>query len=283
MFTLSGFGDEISADLDEQLAALKSMGINYLELRGAWGKNVLDFDEAELKRTKQALDEQGMAISSIGSPIGKVAIEAPFRPHLEDFRTILRLAEFLGSPYVRIFSFYVAQDGHEQCRTEVLRRMVELVRAAEGAPLTLLHENEKDIYGDTPERCADILRTVESPRLQAVFDPANYVQVGVAHPYDRAWPLLGDYVAYVHVKDALLPSGEVVPAGEGDGQVRQVLQALKNRGGDYFLSLEPHLVFAGSTVGFTGKELFQRAADALRGLIDTLAPLPSLLPLTPLG
>lgn len=270
MFTFSGFGDEISADLDEQLAALKSMGINYLELRGAWGKNVLDFDEAELKRIKQALTEQRLAISSIGSPIGKVDIETPFQPHLEDFRRILHIAEFLGSPYVRIFSFYVAQGEQERYRTEVLGRMETLVRTAEGAPLTLLHENEKDIYGDTPERCADILHTINSPKLRAVFDPANYVQVGVANCYDRGWPLLGDYVVYVHVKDALLSSGEVVLAGKGDGQVRQVLQALKNRGGDYFLSLEPHLIFAGRTVGFTGQELFQQAVDALRDLIHSL-------------
>jgi sugar phosphate isomerase/epimerase len=270
VFTLSGFGDEISADLDEQLAALKSMGINYLELRGAWGKNVLDFDEAELKRTKQALDEQGMAISSIGSPIGKVAIEAPFQPHLEDFRRMLDVAQCLESPFLRIFSFYVPDGRQGEYRAEVMRRMEALVRAADEAPVTVLHENESLIYGDSPERTADILRTIDSPKLRACYDPSNWVQVGVSRPFERAWPLLGDYVIYVHVKDAIAETGEVVTAGMGDGQVRELLQALKARGGNYFLSLEPHLVFAGSSLGFSGADLFRQAADTLRELVATL-------------
>ena len=270
MFVLSGFGDEISADLGEQLDALKDMGINYLELRGAWGKSVLDFNDSELAKGKLHVTSRQKRVSSIGSPIGKVPIDAPFGPHLEDFRKIVHTAEFLGAGYIRIFSFYVRPDEHEQWRSEVLKRMQTFAREVENEPVTLLHENEKEIYGDTPERCADILQSVDSPKLLAVFDPANYIQVGVEKPFDRAWPLLGDYVCYVHVKDALLETGQVTPAGKGDGQVRELLQALKGRGGDYFLSLEPHLIFAGHAAGFTGKDLFQQAVDALRRLLEAL-------------
>ncbi|MHB0876167.1 MAG: sugar phosphate isomerase/epimerase family protein [Anaerolineae bacterium] len=267
MFILSGFGDEIAADLDEQLDALHSMGIGHLELRGAWGKNVLDLSDGELAQVKAALAARGMAVSSIGSPIGKVDLDAPFAPHLDDLRKVIGMAAFLGCPYVRLFSFWVAEGEHEAKRAEVLKRVEAFCRAAEGAPVMLLHENEKEIYGDTPERCADILRTVAAPNLSAVFDPANYVQVGVEKPFDRGWPLLGDYVVYAHIKDALLGNGEVVPAGEGDGQVPELLQAMARRSGDYFLSLEPHLVLAGQYAGFSGRQLFQRATDALKALL----------------
>ncbi len=270
MFILSGFGDEIAADFDEQLDALKGMGIAHVELRGAWGKNVLDFDDDEVARIRGSLGRRGMRVSAIGSPIGKVPVEAPLGPQLDDLRRILEIAEALDTDYVRVFSFYIQPDEHDLRRPEALDRMAALTRVAEDSPRTLLHENEKEIYGDTPERCAEILRHVDSPKLRAVFDPANFVQVGVEAPFDRAWPLLGDYVVYAHIKDALLGDGKVVPAGEGDGQVRPLLQALKDRGDDCFLSLEPHLVFAGSSLGFTGAELFQKAAEALRALISDL-------------
>ncbi|MGI6209531.1 MAG: sugar phosphate isomerase/epimerase family protein [Anaerolineae bacterium] len=274
MFTLSGFGDEISPDLDEQLDALQSIGIGHLELRGVWGKNVVDLTDEEVDRVRRALGDRGMRLSAIGSPIGKVAVDAPLEPHLDDLRRILDIAQRLGTDLVRIFSFYIQPGEHEEQRAEVLRRMEALVRVAEGTGVTLLHENEKEIYGDTPERCADILRTLDAPGLRAVFDPANYVQVGVAAPFDRGWPLIGEYVVYAHIKDALLDSGRVVPAGQGDGQVPNLLQALKDRGQPCFLSLEPHLVFAGSSQGFSGQELFGQAADALRSLIAQLEPLP---------
>lgn len=38
MITLTGFADEISSDLEEQLDVLESEHIRYLELRGSGGK-----------------------------------------------------------------------------------------------------------------------------------------------------------------------------------------------------------------------------------------------------
>ena len=270
MFIISGFGDEISPDLDLQLEALKGMSIDFLELRGAWGKSVLDFSDQELERVKQALRERGMSVSSLASPIGKVPIDGPWQPHFEDFLRILQMAEYLETGYVRVFSFYIPEGRHADYRSEVLRRLEAMTGAVEGRPLTLLHENESHIYGDIPERAADILRTIDSPKLRAVYDPSNYIQVGVERPFDQAWPLLGEYVQYVHVKDAKADSKVVVPAGEGDGQVRELLQALKARGDDHFLSLEPHLVFTGTYTGFTGEELFRQALSALQRLLETL-------------
>src|SRR6266566_201004 len=42
MIRLSAFADEISPDLDEQIAVLSSEHIHFLDLRGVWNTNVLD-------------------------------------------------------------------------------------------------------------------------------------------------------------------------------------------------------------------------------------------------
>ena len=104
----------------------------------------------------------------------------------------------------------------------------------------LLHENEKDIYGDVPERVLDIVESVGSPALRLAWDPANYVQVGVT-PFTDGYAKLRPHTVYVQIKDALLATGEVVPAGEGDGQVRETIRALAADGFDGFFSMEPHL------------------------------------------
>ena len=121
-----------------------------------------------------------------------------------------------------------------------MARMKAMTALAGKEGVILLHENEKDIYGDIAVRCKDILDTVDSDNLRAVFDPANFVQCGQV-TYPDAYEMLKDHVVYMHIKDALFADSSVVPAGHGDGRVRDILQALSDRDYDGFLSLEPHL------------------------------------------
>ncbi len=268
MWTLTGFADEISPDLDEQLDTLAQESIRYMELRSVWNTNVLDLTDEELGRVKSAVSERGVGVSSIGSPIGKVPITDPFGPHLVRFRRALHAADVMQTPYVRVFSFFIP-EGQEAAlyRDEVLERMGVLAGEAEDTGVTLLHENEKEIYGDVPARCADILAGVDSPALRAAWDAANFVQCGVRHPYTEGYELLRPYVEYVHVKDALAGSGRVLPAGEGDGEIRETLSSLHDSGFDGFFSLEPHLASSGTYSGFSGPELFRRAAGAFKDLL----------------
>ncbi len=267
MWTLTGFADEISPDLDEQLRTLAAEEMRYLELRAVWGTNVLKLNDDELARVKATLDRAGVGVSSIGSPIGKIQITDDFAPHLEDFKRALHAARTLDAPYIRIFSFFIPQgEDPARHRGKVLDRMGRLVRAAEGGGVTLLHENEKEIYGDIPSRCLDILTQIDSPILRAAWDPANFVQCGV-RPHTEGYEVLRPYIAYVHVKDALLGSGQVVPAGQGDGQVRETTAALRESGFDGFFSLEPHLQSAGSFSGFSGPDLFRTAVQAFKEIL----------------
>jgi sugar phosphate isomerase/epimerase len=270
MVRLSGFGDEISSSLQEQLDVLQQEGIHCLDLRGVWGKGVLALSNAELDTLKDTLEEREIEVTAIASPIGKVGILDPFPPHFEGFKKVLRIAEFFVCDYVRVFSFYIPEgESPERYRHEVMRRMREMTHAAEDAGITLLHENERGIYGDRPERCREILEMVDSPFLGVTFDPANFVQVGVK-PYTEAFPLLKEDIRYLHVKDALFADGRVTPAGEGDGEIREVVSALAMDGFDGVLALEPHLKVAGRAGGFSGPEAFHVATTALKRLLDEI-------------
>ena len=147
--------------------------------------------------------------------------------------------------------------------------MAALAGIAAGEGLMLAHENEKEIFGDTPARCADLIASVNSPALRATFDAANFVQCGV-RPFTDGYALLRPHLVYLQVKDALAATGEVMPAGEGDGQVRETLAALRDSGFAGFMSLEPHLASAGRFGGFSGPEAFKRAVRALKSLLNEL-------------
>ena len=267
MWTLTGFADEISPDVDEQVNTLAREGMRWLDLRSAWGKNVLDLSHEELAAFKASIDAAGIRVSSIGSPIGKIPISDPFPPHLARFKRAVEIAHYLETPFVRVFSFFIPPgDDPMVYADEVLARMAALAREAETAGITLLHENEKGIFGDTPARCAQILAAVGSPALRAVWDPANFVECGV-RPFTEGYALLRPYIAAVHVKDALFASGKVVVAGDGDGEWRETLAALHASGFAGFFSLEPHLASGGTFGGFSGPELWRTAAQAFKGLL----------------
>jgi len=270
MFTLSAFADEISPQLTEQLDVLESEGIRYLELRGVWGKGVLDLDNGEIAIIKGELEARGMGVSAIGSPIGKIRLDERFEPHLDKFKRALELAQFFGCEYIRLFSFYPPQgEDIAEHREEVFERMWALDEAARGHPVKLAHENERAIYGDVPERCRDLLTTLPKERWVAVFDPANFVIEGVK-PFDDAYPLLEEFIAYCHIKDATFDPPSIQPAGQGDGQVPEVLNALRRKGVSCFLTLEPHLAQAGQFGGFTGPELFRQASKALKKVLTEI-------------
>lgn len=274
-FTLSAFGDEIAPDLTEQLHVLQELKIGYLELRGVWDKNVLVLDDAEVARVRQLCESAGVAISAIGSPIGKSPLDAPLTTERNNLQRAIQIARQVGTKIIRIFSFYppdTSSNAHyDQHVDAVVDRIGQLTQVAVREGIVLVLENESDIVGDTIDRCHHILRTIDSPALRFAWDPANFVAVGEDAPTVRGWPLLGAYTHHVHIKDFRLADRTIVPAGEGDGQVGLLLQQLQAANYQGFLALEPHLVSAGRRSGFSGPQGMDQAAVALRALLaDTL-------------
>jgi sugar phosphate isomerase/epimerase len=267
MIRISAFADEISQVPEEQLDVLTRHGIRFIEFRAIHGTNVLDLSDAQHAEFRDLLDARGFGLSAIGSPIGKIRITEPFDEHLRRFDRALDLAELYRAPRIRVFSFYMPPgDDPASHREAVLGRMTELAARAAGRGITLFLENEKGIYGDTAARVADVLESVNSPALQHAFDPANYVEVG--QPVEEAWDRLRAYVKHFHVKDYDPNLERNVPAGTGDGRIPVLLQDAVSRGFEGFCVLEPHLVIAELSHGFTGPERFADAVAALKGILD---------------
>lgn len=259
---LSGFGDEIDDDPALQVAVLQGLGANHIEVRSAWGTNVVDLSEQQLEYLAGLLAGKKMKVSAIASPVGKVDVSLPVEHEVERLRRAVRAAQVLDAQYIRIFSFYYGKGvAAEAVREDVLERMRALAAVAEEAGVILLHENEKDIYGDIPDRVLDIMKNVDSPALKVAWDAANFVQAGVK-PFEEGYAKLRPYLVYLQVKDARFADGEVVPAGEGDGDVLRTVQALKEDGFVGFASLEPHLADTHGLGGFSGPAAFGAAARA---------------------
>jgi len=278
-FIISGFADEISKNLDEQVPVLNELGIEYIEVRGTEFGNIADLSPAQVEDFARRIADKGMKVSCIGSPIGKIKINDDFEPHFEKFMNCLGIAKQLKAKYIRMFSFYPPEEGQDMSpwRDEVLARWSKFIDAAAGSNVTLLHENEKGIYGDKPERCLDLARSLGIP---LIFDPANFVQCG-AETYPYAYNLLKDHIAYMHIKDCLADSGKVVPSGYGDGHISEIISELDKAGYEGFLSLEPHL---GHFDGFSdlepgspinkmpagGPKCYRMAASSLFKVLDNL-------------
>ena len=270
---LSGFADEINPQLDEQIRVLKKLGMHYVEMRGANGKGLVEYPLDEVEKIKEQLDENDIHLSSVGSPIGKIQITDDFEDHFKLFCHTVNIAHVMEVPYIRMFSFFMPEgEDPEKYHDEVFRRVGRMADYAAKHNVILLHENEKEIYGDVANRCRKLMEEFYSDRFKAVFDFANFVQCH--QDTKEAYEMLKPYIEYVHVKDAEWESGHVVPAGHGDGNVKEILKMLKESGYEGFLSLEPHLAdFAGFSAlengksekkeKLTGEESFTLAHESL--------------------
>lgn len=252
-FIISAFADESAPDLSGQLAALRRNGLRMIELRNIDGRSVVDFSDEELQNLHRELASCGISVSAMGSPIGKIDIHEDFAPHFARFQRAVRAAEILETTRIRMFSFFIPQgEKPENVREEVLQRLEIMCRYAEDHGVRCCHENEKGIYGDTVERVLDLHKAL-GDRMDGVFDPANFVQCGV-NPH-KAYPELAPYVSYLHVKDALRDTGAVVPAGQGDGCLPEILDAYHCPGETRILTVEPHLFDFGGLAALQTEEL----------------------------
>ena len=277
---LSGFADEISDNFVKQLEGLKANEIEYIEVRGVNGKNISVLNQEELDEVKKLLEQYNIKVSSIGSPVGKVRITDDFGEHLEVFDSVLNAALTLETKYIRIFSFYVPANYHLKYRDDVLYRLETLADKAAQKNLILCLENERDLYGESPEKCLDLM-THFNGALKFIFDPANFI-VGGFIPYPDAYSMLSEYIEYMHIKDA--DDTGIVPAGQGTGKIKEILYDLiLRRNFENFLSIEPHLsVFTGlDKLGVgenkfvknkfnTKEEAFAAASNALKKILKEI-------------
>ncbi|MCL1795016.1 MAG: sugar phosphate isomerase/epimerase [Oscillospiraceae bacterium] len=279
---LSGFADEIDGIFENQLKGLKENGIDYIEVRGVNNKSIHSQTKEELGEAIKLLDKYSIKVSAIGSPVGKIKITDDFEEHQSVFDSVVDAALSMGTKYIRIFSFFIPDGQYAKYRGEVMRRLEILLDKATKKNLVLCHENERDIYGESPELCLDIMQNFGGA-MRFVFDPANFV-VGGFETYPDAYNSLSEYIEYMHIKDA--DETGIFPAGFGKGKIKEILSDLINQKKfEGFLTVEPHLsVFSGiDELEGEGKkntlvknkyrskaEAFSAAANALKNILNDI-------------
>ncbi len=275
-FRLSAFADEYSPEIDKQIKWLSDNGLDLLEIRGVDGTPIAEITLDKAREVKAKLDAADIAISAIGSPAGKINVKDDFEAHLVQFRHLIDIAHILEAKRMRIFSFFMP-EGEEPAayRDEVVRRLNVMCDIADKEGITLCHENEKQIYGEAPERCRELYEATGG-RMKCVFDHANFISCDI-EPYPHAYGILKDTLCYMHIKDAN-EEKEMVVAGEGIGRIPETLASVKDDfDGEFILTLEPHLLeFDGlkgleseghtSNVGNKYKNTDEAFADALSSL-----------------
>ncbi len=267
MITISAFADEISPDLDQQMATCEELGIYCIDVRQIDGKNVSKMTVEEARAYRRRMDDRGFICPCLGTPIGKQRLDQDFEEHLDLLKHCFDLAHAFGTRRLRVFSFYPPEGGDfSGRREEVMDRMRRMCKAAAEADMLLLHENEKRIFGARPAGVLDLYGALDPAVFKLVFDPANYVEEEI-RPFAEAWQQgLAEKTYYLHVKDKVPGQPGCVPAGHGEGDFDVLFSDLEQRRWSGFMTLEPHMKAAGQFSGFSGPDLFSKAALALQEL-----------------
>lgn len=273
-FRLSGFGDEISDELSVQLGVMSELEVDALEPRrvqlpGGTTKNIVEMSDSDLRVMRRMLDDHGMACSQIGSPVGKAPLDSDMQVQIQQLEGAVRAAHALDAAFIRVFGFQPAKGdplpADRPAALDKFQRVAEHLATLD-PEITLSLENEHDLYDDTPAACAEFL-ALEGAPISMCLDPGNFVRAGV-RPYDEAWPVLGASSRMIHVKDYAIADADWVPAGDGDGQLADVLGAADPEAVAY-LSIEPHLSGTEAGRGRDRAELWREAHAALMRILNS--------------
>lgn len=237
------FADEFGESLKDQLTGLSITSIYNLEIRFVDGVNIAYLDDEAILRIKRAFTENRseschISVFAIGSPIGKISIDDDFEEHIKLFERVCWSANMLGAKNIRIFSFYNKNNINENdYRQQVYEKIERLLDIADQYHVTLCHENEAGIYGESPRRCRELLDHFKG-RLKCVFDGGNFVLGG----YDpvEAYSLLCNYIEYFHIKDAT-KDGEITVPGYGDAKIKEIVKDFDSKHVYTHITVEPHL------------------------------------------
>ncbi len=266
--SLTGFIDEVSPKLEEQIAAAKSQGLDGIEVRSVWEKNVTTLSPDELKQVRKQAEDAGIAIAGVGSPVNKVEAKPEnFEGEMDKLSRAIEAAHLLGTKRIRIFSPMVNSQGRPEDFPIVRDWLAPMVEAGKREGVILLHENDSRFYGAFPAGAKLVLDEFGGPHFKHVFDFSNSVMIGL-DPLDDWLGWLIPHLESIHIKDFRVSDQKIVPAGHGDSKMLETFRLLARSSWSGVIALEPHLAFAGGQGGFSGAELFGQAVDALKLLLD---------------
>ena len=261
---LAAFADEAARDFRGQLEALKKNNIGYVELRKLDGVNISRVPLEKARAYKAMLDDAGVRVWSLGSPLAKQHYKKDIAFETETARRLCELARIFECGNIRAFSFYT---GFIKQRGETVRpKLRELVGILSERNINYCLENDTGLYADVPERIEELLDCF--PEMKFVYDPANFIVSG-CKAEDTLKRLCGR-AYYYHIKDAR--GKRVVPSGFGNAEIDGLVKRIDR---DCVCTIEPHLfAFRGVQGTFTDQYdlrssggRFDLAVDAFKRIL----------------
>ncbi len=280
-FQLSVINDEITQDFGRACeVTAHDFGLQFIEVRAMWGKNIMRLDAKEIDEARQILERYKLRVSSIASPIFKVdwpgAPASKFSPKRDQFGADFtfeqqdellergfELTRVFQTDRIRIFDFWRLED-QQPYRATIDAKLMEAASKAVRRGVTLLLENEPSCNTATGAEAARTLAAVRSPSLQLNWDAGNAASRGeVAYPNGYSH-LPKDRIGYLHCKDVIRNGDKYEWMKMGAGIIDWVGQyrALKRDGYRGIVSLETHWRGAG-----TPEESSRQSMAGMRDLL----------------
>jgi L-ribulose-5-phosphate 3-epimerase len=288
-FRVSVITDEITQDFEKALQiASHDFGLEWVEVRGMWNKNLLKMDASEIEEARKLLERYHLRVTDIASPLFKVdwpgAPQSKFSPKKDEFganftfdqqdhvlERSIELAKAFSTDRVRCFDFWRLDD-QKPYRAAIDAKLLDAVQKAGKKGITLLLENEAACNTATGEEAGRIANAVRSEYFKLNWDAGNAAMHGETAYPDGYKHLPKKRIGHVHCKDfkpnADTKKGEWAPMGGGIIDWLGQFRALKRDGYHYAVSLETHWRGAGTPEASTRKsmegmkDLLQRAGAA---------------------
>jgi sugar phosphate isomerase/epimerase len=261
-FRIAVINDEVSQDFDHACyVAAHDFGMSWIEIRGMWGKNIMDLDAAQINESRKILSKYSLKVTDIASPLFKTdwpgaprspygskgdlhgAPEVTFKQQDEILERSISLAKQFDTGKVRCFDFWRLDDvaPHRQAIDEKLRSAAETC-GKQGILLVL--ENEFACNTATGREAARTMNAVKTPHLALNWDPGNAVMRNELDAFPVAWELIPkDRIHHCHCKNAIKGAGDKIewaPVDKGYIDWTAQFRALKQIGYRDAVSLETH-------------------------------------------
>ena len=289
IFRVAVINDEISQDFGHACeVASKEFGMDWIELRGMWNKNILKLDANEIAEARRILEKYKLRVTDIASPLFKVdwpgAPQSKFSPRHDQFNAdftfdqqpevlerSIELAKAFQTDRVRLFDFWRLDD-QTPYRDAINNQLRAAAIAAAREKIILLLENEMACNTATAAESAKVLAAVRAENFMLNWDPGNAAAAG-ERPFPDGYQLLPkERIGHCHCKDVTKKSDgkgyDWAAIGRGIIDWKGQFAALKRGGYTYAVSLETHWRGAGtpeesSRQSWAGMKKLLQQADAV--------------------
>jgi sugar phosphate isomerase/epimerase len=265
-FKVAVISDEISPDFDHACSVIANdFGLEWVEMRSLWGKNILKLDDAEITKALAILDKYKLRVTDIASPLFKAdwpgapsskygqkrdtfGATFDFKEQDEVLEKSIEFAHRFKTDRIRCFDFWRLDDP-KPYRAAINAKLLDAANRVGKENLLLILENEFECNTATGRESAQTLAAVQSPHFMLNWDPGNAVARGELDAFPTGFNLLPrDRIGHCHVKCAVTkpdakPGGndfEWAAVGQGLPDWVAQFRALKQIGYHHVVSLETH-------------------------------------------